>query len=197
LGLGAVQHAAVWLVLICSILLSQAQTEKQKKEDEKEEYKHRADILIGLATYTVWAAPGAFGSTNADLVVGLFVPDDLWSTFEVLRQKPIQGHRVKLMRPNSEEEARKCQLLYIASSKQEVAQGILTKLKTACILTVGENESFATNGGAVALVGGYIRTSESIKFDFQLEVHRPSAAQKHLQFNSHFLREYMKILEGK
>jgi len=195
LGPGGVQKALIWVILIGSILLTQAQADKDEKDIEKTEYKRRAVLLTQLATYTAWTSE-SLADSNSPFKVGVFVSDEMWSAFEVLQGQQIHGHRVSVLRLPSAEEANKCQLLYFAASKQQDAQGIITKLKTACILTVGETEGFARDLGAVSLISQVKTNSDKITVDFMFEVNRKAADKAHLNFDPHLLK-IMKELKGK
>ena len=194
LGPGGVQKALIWLVLIGSILITQAQADKDEKEIEKKEYEHRAMLLTQLATYTVWTSE-ALSNPSSPFKVGLFVPDEMRNAFDVLKRQQIHGHRVTLLLLPSPEEANGCQLLYFAASKQQDAQGVITKLRAACILTVGETEAFAKDLGAVSLIRHVKNESDKVKFVYEFEVNRKTADKAHLNFDP-ILLSIMKELKG-
>jgi len=90
----------------------------------------------------------------------------------------VNGHKLEVRRTTDLQQARNCHILFVAFSGASV-KSILEGLRGASVLTVGDCQGFAQQGGMInfALVDGRI----------QFEVNRHSAEQAGLKISSKLL----------
>lgn len=120
----------------------------------------RAAFVFNLTKYVEWPHLGN------ELVIG-FAGDS--NTGEVLQKvvagKTVGARTIRVVLSPSEEQLSKCDILYVAFSSPKKTRAILDKVKNKNILSVGESDSFARDGGMVGLV----RNGDHIQIEVNLE----------------------------
>jgi YfiR/HmsC-like len=124
----------------------------------------RAAFVFNLTKYVEWPHPGN------ELVIG-FVGDARMGEIlqKVLSGKTSESRAIRVVLYPSAEELEQCNIVYIGYSAPEKVRPILEKLRNKNILSVGEDDRFASRGGMVGLV----RAADQIHIQINLE-----AAQK-------------------
>jgi hypothetical protein len=116
------------------------------------EQEVKAALIFNITRFVEWPA-NAFASPAAPLVVAILGQDDVSDVLEpMVLQKSVNGHPLVVRRVRTVEEARKCHVLYVASSEKKRADAILEAVGDASTLTVADIENFAKRGGHVNLV---------------------------------------------
>jgi len=139
-----------WLVVSASLfsgaLELQAQTEISK------EYRVKAVFLFNFAQFVAWPT-NVFPESQAPLTIGV-LGDDPFDSFldETVQGENVNGHPLVVQRYRKIEDAKNCQILFISRSENDQMGRILADLKGKHILTVGDMEGFAKNGGIVRFV---------------------------------------------
>jgi len=119
---------------------------------EPTEFEVKAALVYNFAKFVDWPT-AAFASPSAPLVVGIVGDDEVGEALEAtLRNKVLDGHPVQVRRVNGADEARACQLLYVATSERKHASALLQGLRGANILTVSDIADFAARGGQINFV---------------------------------------------
>jgi hypothetical protein len=119
---------------------------------EPTEFEVKAALVYNFAKFVDWPA-AAFASPSAPLVVGIVGDDDVADVLEAtLRSKVLDGHPVQVRRVKGSDEARVCQLLYVATSERKHASDLLQGLRGANVLTVSDIADFARHGGQINFV---------------------------------------------
>jgi hypothetical protein len=85
---------------------------------------------------------------------------------KILRRRTVAGHPMDIKSLKQEDDPRTCQVVFIPSSENKRASGILKMLKMSNVLTVGETEGFADLGGMINLT----RDEHTLRFEINLEV---------------------------
>jgi hypothetical protein len=125
---------------------------------EIEEYQVKAAFLYNFAKFVEWPAQ-AFKTSQDPIVVCVLGQNPFGNALEeVIRGKSIEGRAFALRQVADAEEASVCQILFISSSEGKHFRALYPNLKPAGILTVGETQGFATNGGVInfKLDGGHV-----------------------------------------
>lgn len=113
----------------------------------RDERSVRAAYVFNLIKYVEWPAP------EKELMIG-FAGDA--ATGEVM-EKMLSGRAsdtrtIRVVLSPSDEELARCSVLYVAEAPAVEVRKALEKVKGRGVLTVGETDSFARDGGMVGLV---------------------------------------------
>ena len=115
-------------------------------------YQVEAVFLFNFAKYVEW--PGStFPDTAAPITIGVLGTDPFGDNLQhAVDGKTINGRRCAIKHLDSGSELAGCQILFISDSVGSDVGGILEKSGKLPILTVGEGDVFARNGGIVNFV---------------------------------------------
>ena len=135
--------AGAWLLAAWLVPAARAESSR--------EYDLKAVLLFSLTRFVDWP-PGALADPNAPLTIGILGQDPFGQTLDdVVRAEYFGPHKIRVVRCRTVESARSCQLLFVCSSEQPNLPRILRELAGRPVLTVGDFEGFATDGGMVRL----------------------------------------------
>jgi hypothetical protein len=128
------------------------------------EYQVKAAFLFNFPKYVEW--PGnVLGEDDKPLVLGVLGQDRFGGDLRaIVGSKLVEGRTVILKSPVSEQEAKKCHVLFISDSERKRLPELLGGLKSLPVLTVGESEGFLEHGGTINFV---IRESK-VRLDINL-----------------------------
>jgi len=144
-----------------------------------DEYQVKAAFLYNFAKFVEW--PVQTFKTDKDPVrICVLGQDPFGSALQdAVAGKSVLGRRFVLSDISSADQVNDCQILFISSSERKRMRSILAELQTMGILTVGECDGFAAEGGIVnfKLSDGRVR----------LEINVEAAGQAKLRINSSVL----------
>lgn len=116
------------------------------------EYRVKAAFLYKFATYIRWPASST-AEDPAPFVIGVIGRDPFGSTLtEVVRNQTVRGRVVHARSLHRMEEALECDLVFISSSEKGNLKQILALLRGTPVVTVGDMDRFAEQGGMIGLV---------------------------------------------
>jgi len=168
----------VWLIafalLLSGVLESPAQAEISK------EYQIKAVFLFNFAQFVAWPT-NAFPDAQTPLTIGV-LGDDPFDAFldETVQGEKVDGHPLVIQRYRNVEDVKNCQILFISRSESERMEQIFADLKGKNILTVGDMDGFAKNGGVIR----FVTEENRIHFRINLE----AAKNANLTISSKLLR---------
>lgn len=110
------------------------------------EYSSKADSLAMLLDWVKWPTPAP-----AQVNVGILGDDPFGSALEKMNPK----------RSKQIEDLKGCQIIFIANSEKEKVPAIIESLAGANVLTVGESEGFAKQGGMI----GFVMENDLVRFE--------------------------------
>lgn len=120
----------------------------------------RAAYVYNLLQYIDWP------DQKSDLVIG-FEGDP--ATGEVLRAllngRTSNGHPIRVVLFPAAQELQNCSVVYVGDDASREARRVLDNIRGRTILTVGESDPFARDGGMVALVN----TGDHIRIEVNLD----------------------------
>ena len=143
------------------------------------EYQVKAAFLYNFAKFVEWPAQSFKGSDDP-IAICTLGQNPFGSMLEdAVKGKTLEGRAFVVRAIPDVRQARGCHILFISSSEQKHLQLILESIKAPGILTVGETEGFAKNGGIInfKLEGGMVR----------FEINVGAAAKEGLQIRSNLL----------
>lgn len=144
------------------------------------EYAIKAVFLFNFAQFVEWPA-GTFADAKAPIVIGV-LGDDPFGGFldETVRGETVNRRPLLIQRYRRIEEIGACHLLFISTSEAERMEPLLTALRQRSILTVGDHDGFAANGGMIRFL------SENNKV--RLRINLAAAKSAGLTISSKLLR---------
>ncbi len=140
------------------------------------EYEIKAVFLLNFIQFTDWPE-SAFASSNAPLRIGVLGDDAFAATVEkAVRGEAVRGHKIAVMQAKKTEELKDCQAVFVGKSERPRNVQILAAYKNLPVLTVGESEDFATQGG---IFNFFVKNSK-----VHFEVNAGEARRKGLRINA-------------
>jgi hypothetical protein len=168
----------------------------------RSKYETKAGYLLNFAEFIEWPA-GAFPNAKSPIILGVVGKDPFGPELDKLKGKTVNGRTMEIKRfkgalefrgeemPGRRQdhlagkqakklaEMKSCHILFITSSEKNFLTQTLKPFRGASVLTVGETDSFAREGGIITFVD-----SEN---NVQLEINLAAAEQARLKISSKLL----------
>lgn len=128
------------------------------------EYEIKAAFLYHFARFIEWPEE----AEQEQIALCVLGEDPFGKTLDDLEGKEVRSKTLTVRRLERGREAQRCHVLFISSSERERLPQLLDTLRTAHVLTVGETDTFAREGGAIRL----FEARNKIRFEVNLEVAR-------------------------
>jgi len=145
-----------------------------------DEYQVKAAFLYNFAKFVEWPAR-AFNSASAPIGVCILGENPFGRALDTaMSGKSVDGHPFSIRQVTDAQGAGDCQILFVSSSERKRFHSILSDLKAAAgVLTVGDTEGFAAEGGVVnfKLEGDKVR----------IQINVDAARQENLRISSKLL----------
>lgn len=139
-----------------------------------DEYQVKAAFVYNFAKFVEWP-PEEFKTPKDPILVCVLGHNPFGTSLEdVIRGKTIEGRGFAFRQVANVEQADACQILFVSSEDGKRFRALARSLKTAGILTVGEMQGFAADGGIInfKLDGDRVR--------FEINVDAAEHAQLHI-----------------
>lgn len=139
-----------------------------------DEYQVKAAFLYNFAKFVEWP-PEEFKTPKDPILVCVLGHNPFGTSLEdAIRGKTIDGRGFALRQVSNAEQASACQILFVSSEDGKRFRSLARNLKPAGILTVGEMQDFAVEGGIInfKLDGDRVR--------FEINVNAAEHAQLHI-----------------
>ncbi|MEW6304360.1 MAG: YfiR family protein [Verrucomicrobiota bacterium] len=161
-------HRRGWLAGLAALLAVFVWPGVAASPPSPTEYQIKAAFLYNFAKYIEWPAE-KFPQSNSPIVMGVLGKDP----FGVNLEKTIQGQHIGgrplvVKRFEDIEGINGCHLLFVSSSERRRVADILERIKNDHILTVGESERFAAQGGVV----NFIMVESKVRFEINVDAAR-------------------------
>jgi uncharacterized protein DUF4154 len=114
-----------------------------------DEYQVKAAFLYNFVKFVEWP-PQVFKSPTDGIAICILGQDPFGGALdEAVRGKTFEGRTVVVARIAEVRQAGGCRILFVSASESKRARAILTELEASSILTVGDTEGFAAEGGVI------------------------------------------------
>jgi len=144
------------------------------------EYDIKAAFLYRLAQFVEWPKD-AFPAAETPLVIGVLGADPFGKALDEVVQNEVLGNRkLAVQRYRTVEEIGTCHILFISPSEGGRMDQIFSSLKGRNILTVGDTDGFARQGGVVRFM--------TVQNRIKLRINIDSARAANLTISSQLLR---------
>ena len=113
------------------------------------EYQVKAAFLFNFARFVEWPPRGSAGA-GAPVELCVLGDDPFGDALDrAVAGKTLNDRSMEVRRGKKVQELNGCELLFISTSEKARLPEILSALRTVHVLTVGESEDFAAQGGEV------------------------------------------------
>ena len=126
------------------------------------EAEAKASFLYNLALFVEWPPSGAEGQP---LVIGSAGSNAVVTALRAVEGRIVNGRPVQVKTLRTGDDARKCQVLYVAELDSD-GTAWLAQVEKAPVLTVGDDEEFLRAGGMVRV------TFRNARLKFDIDVGR-------------------------
>lgn len=161
---------AGYVTPLCGLLLLFALPAPAQPQNE---LAVRAAFVYNLTKYVEWPRP------SSSLLIGVVGDGPMGDTLKQLAGKTSESRAIKVVISPSDEAITKCNVLYISYQSPKKIKVVLDKVRRSNVLTVGEVESFAKEGGIVGLV--------TVGDHVQIQVNLETAQENQLKISSRLL----------
>jgi hypothetical protein len=118
---------------------------------EPSEPQVKAAFLLNFPKYVEWPV-ASFSSPTSPILIVILGDEKVATEFaELCEGKVVEGHPIKLIRNPTAAQYLECHILFIGSNEPRKTTEIVSQLKLASILTVGESDQFIDEGGMINL----------------------------------------------
>jgi len=165
-----------WLLLFGCALAPVTQAVAQAAVTEAQA---KAGFVLNFARYVEWPER-AFSAREAPVLLCLLGRDEVAAALAALDGRQVQGRPIAIRRLANSDEARSCQVLFIAESEARRLALTLRAVAGQPVLTVSDADGFIDAGGAI----GIVRSEGRLQF----EINRLALEQAQLKASSNLLR---------
>ncbi len=129
------------------------------------EYRVKAAQLYFFAKFTQWPAK-AIGDASQPISFVILGKDPFGDALEKnIKGKTIKGHQTVIHRIQKLDDLKKCHILFVCASEKKNGAKILDTIKNRNILTVGDFEGFAEQGGII----NFIKIKNNVRFEINVD----------------------------
>jgi len=134
-----------WTLLLGTTLIAST----GEVSGQVDEYQVKAAFLYNFAKFVKW--PERTFSTLHDPITICLIGDTVLRRVleDTIAGKEIDGRRLVVKTISDMQQVNVCQILFVSGAEQPHVLAILAGCKTRSVLTVGETESFAAQGGVI------------------------------------------------
>ncbi|MEO6786876.1 MAG: YfiR family protein [Chthoniobacteraceae bacterium] len=153
---GFLLRIATRLVLSSLAFVLGVRTVALRAETGVSEYDLKAAFLSKFVQFVKWPK-GASGT------IGILGDDPFGGKLE----KALRG-RLKIMHSRQPEDLMNCQIVFVSKSERGSASAIIARLGNAHVLTVGDSDGFARQGGVI----GFTMAGDKVRFEINTAAER-------------------------
>jgi hypothetical protein len=173
------RHRRVILTLLIAVLVAIPALSRQVSEQDL-----KAVYLYKFTNFVEW--PQGIGEPAEPFRVCIVAAREMTAIVErTMREESVNGRRVQTLTPDSGDDARKCQVLFIGASAMPRARSLIAAVRDLPVLTVGDGEQFLAQGGVI----GFVREETRVRFEISLD----NARRAGLTISSRLLRIAVRI----
>lgn len=166
--LAAASRKCLFLALTGLLLLDNAATVKADSPVSKE-YRLKAAFLYNFAKFVEW--PAQAESASHPIVIGVWGSNPFGDALEsAVRDRKVNGRAIVVNQVHTAAAARATHLLFVSAADDARFGELREALKGSAVLTVGESERFAQQGGMIFF------TLHGDKLRFEINMHAADQA---------------------
>ena len=140
------------------------------------EYEVKAAFLFNFIQFVKWPA-----ALNGPVTIGILGDDPFGGMLEkTIQGEVVNGRKLAVKRAKAAADLKGCQIVFVSNSERGNLAAILPALAAANVLTVGEQEGFVKQGGAIGFTAG----GEKVRF----EINNAAAQRAGLEISARLLK---------
>ena len=143
------------------------------------EYSLKAAFLYNFAKFVDWPEE-MFDRAQSPIVIGILGDDPFGSAMDAFKNKTVHNRPLRFKHFDTVAQIKNCHILFISRSEAHHLSDILKSIGNQPILTVGDMQSFAEQGGMI----GFITVKRKIRFEINVE----ACQRVHLKVSANLLR---------
>lgn len=145
-----------------------------------EEYAVKAAFVFNFIKFTQWP-DNRFTETAREFRICFFGDDEVARNFSALNGKMYGRNRISVSRRNSGQSCTDCDLIFISrGTDPDLVEQVLQQSVDRPVLTIGESDTFARDGGVI----NFIRKNDRLQF----EINTRTARDKGFKLSSRLLK---------
>jgi hypothetical protein len=143
-----IRHTIAIAMLIVAWPGSNGLAAEARDQSQLSEAQVRAGFLYNCAIFVAWPST-AF--TSDEFVIGIAGDHVLSEVIKEMQGQKVNGRTLRVVPVRSNDDLAKVHILFVAGTDSTAMRRMLAEVGRAPILTVGEHDSFTTDGGVVRL----------------------------------------------
>lgn len=152
--------------LIC-LVIGYSNASAQKRSP----YEVKAAALYNFARFVEWP-PGVFADTTSPVIIGILGDDPFDDILaRTVKGKVVKGRALIIRQFKDVDDIEGCHILFISPSEKRHLGKIFSEVAEKYVLTVGETECFALQGGMI----GFVIRNNKVRCEINVEATRRSA----------------------
>jgi hypothetical protein len=118
-------------------------------EYRADEYRIKAAFLYNFAKFIEWPVQ-AFKSPSDPIVIGVLGKNPFGDALaDAVSGKTLGGRAFQVREVTDAQQAAACQIVFVSSSERKRLGPLFSRIGNASVLTVGETDNFASEGGII------------------------------------------------
>lgn len=135
------------------------------QENVFREYQVKAAFLFHFAQFVEWP-PEAFKDASSPLTYCIVGEDPFQGALDqTLRGKLVESRQLRVRHLKDSQQIAECQILFIGAAERKGMSGVLAVARGLPVLTVGDAEHFAEDGGMI----GFCLEQKRVRFEINLQ----------------------------
>jgi len=180
-------HASLGVVVVVCLLTTGAWTSVQAEQPKRTEYEVKAAYLYQFPKFIEWKED-AFSSEESPLIIAILGEDPFGEVIDkIVENRLIGRHPVEIKRFPRLSDLSRCHVLFVSRSEHSHIDEVLQTVRSQNILTVGDTEDFAEQGGVI----NFFIDENKVRFEINLAASREAG----LKISSKLLRVTPRIVE--
>lgn len=146
---------------------------------EIDEYQVKAFFLYNLARYVEWPTQ-SFKSRNDPIVICILGPNPFGASLErAVDRREVDGRAFVVRQFAADDVSGACHILFVNACERKRFRSLAPSMKGAGVLTVGDSQGFAGEGGII----NFKLENGKVRFEINLQ----AAEREHLRISSKLL----------
>jgi hypothetical protein len=138
------------------------------QEPSPSKYQVEAVFLFNFAKFVEWPV-AAFPAANAPIIIGVMGTDPFGDSLpHIIEGKMVNGRPFLIKHLAADSPVGNCHILFVSHSEASRMSAILGQAGALPVLTVGEDDSFARNGGII----NFVLKNDKVRLEIDLAAAR-------------------------
>ncbi len=175
-------------IFICIVLLALLGFAPAHSNNLPDINQIRTAYLFNVAKFISWPE-NSFDNDSAPLVIGIVEQPELAASLSVLQDKKIRQHPIEIRDLSSLNSVAGCHIIYLSDQSRITPDSLFDKVGNRAILTIGDDKSFAREGGILQ----FVTIRGRLRFIVNLDV----AKRQQISIDSQLLALALEVIEVK